>query len=190
MEDWYHSTGEDIVQNGGRGLPCYYNDSASVALQNVYPEHNWKLEKFVYKPKSLCNNTDSQRKSFLDANNLKTINAGFWKVHENHKKFYDWSETQLEWTCMEDWYNVTVADIVKNGGGCLQMSSGNFDNEELKSMPWTYRRKRSQDSEELKSIPWTYRRKRRKVNQYYLNRYHRTLDYFIILRMYKIVYGC
>lgn len=45
MDDWYHVTVEDIVKNGGGGLLTCYNNSPSSALQSIYPEHNWELER-------------------------------------------------------------------------------------------------------------------------------------------------
>lgn len=52
MDDWYNVTQEDIFKNGGRALVReYYSGSPSLALRNVYPEHNWDLEKFSNKPK-------------------------------------------------------------------------------------------------------------------------------------------
>ena len=49
MEDWYNVKKEDILKRGGGGLLNYYHSSLSVALQNVYPEHIWELQKFKYK---------------------------------------------------------------------------------------------------------------------------------------------
>src|SRR5205823_4894798 len=52
MEDWYKVTQEDIHKHGGRGglLCIYYNGSPSLALESIYPEHNWELERFKNKP--------------------------------------------------------------------------------------------------------------------------------------------
>ena len=51
MDDWYNLTVEDIVKNGGGGLLGLYNSSPSSALQSVYTEHSWDLERFKKKPK-------------------------------------------------------------------------------------------------------------------------------------------
>ena len=46
MDDWYNVTTEDFYKNGGAGLlASYYNSSPSLALQTVYPEHNWDMDK-------------------------------------------------------------------------------------------------------------------------------------------------
>jgi hypothetical protein len=50
MDDWYKVTVEDIAKNGGGGLLTFYNRSPSSALQSIYPEHIWKLERFLFKP--------------------------------------------------------------------------------------------------------------------------------------------
>lgn len=56
MDDWYNVTKEDIYKNGGsRLLSGYYNSSPSSALQSIYPEHKWELDKFKHKPSQLQN---------------------------------------------------------------------------------------------------------------------------------------
>ena len=49
MDDWYKVTVEDIHKNGGSGPLDHYNNSRSKALMNIYPEHNWELNKFKNK---------------------------------------------------------------------------------------------------------------------------------------------
>lgn len=93
MEDWYTITQEDIQKNGGVGLLKYYNNSPSKALQSVYSEHNWELDRFKTKP------------------------SNYWKSKENQQKCFDSLMTRLGFKGMEDWYNVTFEDIHKNGGG-------------------------------------------------------------------------
>src|SRR5690242_5721862 len=54
MDDRYNVTKLDIVQNGGAGLlRTYYGNSPSLALQNIYPKHNWEMERFKNKPQKL-----------------------------------------------------------------------------------------------------------------------------------------
>lgn len=50
MEDRYDISANNIYQNGGRGVLHYYSESPSIALQNIYPQHNWRLDKFRNKP--------------------------------------------------------------------------------------------------------------------------------------------
>ena len=96
MDDWYNVTQDVIKRNGGgRFMIDYYKNSPSSALQNVYPEHNWDLEKFKYKPRN------------------------FWDSLDNQKKFFDRLHAQLGYTCMDDWYKVTQDDIYLYGGAGL-----------------------------------------------------------------------
>ena len=102
MEDWYRVTKEDIRKNGGEGLlRGSYNGSPSTALRSVYPEHNWDLERFKNKPRK------------------------FWEETRNQKKFFDKLYVQLGHKTMDDWYNVTVDEFYKYGGGGLL---GGFNN--------------------------------------------------------------
>ena len=101
MDDWYNVTGKDIHMNGGGGLLMRYNDSPSVALQSIYPGHNWDLQKFKKKP------------------------TRFWQHKHNQRKYFDQLMIQLDYKCMNDWYDVTVEDIHKNGGvGLLNLYNG------------------------------------------------------------------
>lgn len=93
MNDWYNVTTEDIGNNGvGRFPRREYNNSPSLALQKVYPEHKWELERFKHRPKKL------------------------WKNQENHKNFFDRLFAHLGYSEMEDWYNVTQKDVYSMGG--------------------------------------------------------------------------
>jgi len=47
MEDWYKVTIEDFHRNGGSQLlHRYYKNSLPTALQTVYPEHHWDLDRW------------------------------------------------------------------------------------------------------------------------------------------------
>jgi len=46
MNSWYKVTRNDIIQKGGSGLLNKYGNSPSKLIQTVYPEHDWKMEKF------------------------------------------------------------------------------------------------------------------------------------------------
>ena len=93
MDDWYNITKEDIVLHGGGGLlNGYYNDSPSLALQNIYPHHNWLLSSFK--------NRSVHQKS-------------------SQKQFFDYLGVQLGHKCMDDRYMVTKEDIYKHGGTFL-----------------------------------------------------------------------
>ena len=69
MDDWYNVTTERIHKNGGGGLlSTYYNNSPSSALQNIYPQHNWELEKFKKKFSKMFSKYNSSMISFLGNN--------------------------------------------------------------------------------------------------------------------------
>lgn len=100
MDDWYNVIDKDIfmVKNGGRGLLQYhYKGSPSSALQSVYPEHNWELERFKNKPSLLKHKNDAQRVFWESTSTEKftIIPKRFWKDKENQKKFFDWIKTRL-----------------------------------------------------------------------------------------------
>src|SRR5690349_8522923 len=93
MEDWYNLTQEYIFKNGGRGLLTFsYGKSPSLALQSVYPEHHWQVDRFKHKP------------------------LRFWENIDQHKLFFEKLANKLGYKDMDDWYNVTAEDI-QNGGG-------------------------------------------------------------------------
>jgi hypothetical protein len=53
LDDWYQITKEIIVKYGGGGLlHDRYGGSPSTAMQYIFPEHDWKLEKFHFKSKT------------------------------------------------------------------------------------------------------------------------------------------
>lgn len=121
MDDWYNVTTEDIRKNGGIRLLNGYNSSPSKALISIFPQHDWKLEKFENKPLQLKVSHNAQRKEFLSSipTRLQKIPRGFWKDKENHKKFFDWLQNELGYKRMDDWYNVTKEDICKNVGASV-----------------------------------------------------------------------
>jgi hypothetical protein len=125
MDDWYQVTADTIHQYGGRGLLDHYSGSPSLALQSIYPEHMWELERFKGKPSQLWHKKNSQRRAFLISSTVDNVDCtpfSFWKRKENHRKFFDWLMVRLELKCMEDWYKVTSKDIYANGGGGLPNS--------------------------------------------------------------------
>lgn len=110
MEDWYSVTYEDIVQNGGSTILNYCNNSPSLALQNVYPEHCWDLQKFKNKSRTS------------------------WENIEAHKECFDRIMNNLGYNCMDDWYNVTHSDIVKHRGGGLLLHYNNSPSSALQNI--------------------------------------------------------
>ena len=64
-------------------------------LQDAYPQHKWQMWRFPNVPK------------------------GYWANKRTHEDFFKWLGTQLGYKSMDDWYNITVEDIVKFGGKAL-----------------------------------------------------------------------
>src|SRR5438093_646317 len=96
MDGWYHVTVYDIRRHGGSALlRDYYGDSPYQALKLIYDEHQWLPWKFKSPPK------------------------GLWSRKENHQQFFDWIRGQLDIKNMDDWYNVTMKQIFKQGGQSL-----------------------------------------------------------------------
>src|SRR5690348_1974552 len=79
MDDWYKVRYKDIQKkNGGRLiLSDYYCNSASSALQSIYPKHNWDVKRSRQKPPRI------------------------WKNKENQRKFFDRLPVQLGYKCMD-----------------------------------------------------------------------------------------
>jgi len=61
---------------------------------DVYPHHNWLPWKFDVVP------------------------TGFWTNSANRKAFMEWLATQLNFTCYEDYYQLTTDTIINYGGLC------------------------------------------------------------------------
>ena len=101
-EDWYKISQKDIYNNFGGGLlPNYYNGSPLQLLKSVYPKENWLPWKF------------------------RTTSMGFWKDKKNHKIYMDWLDRQLGYKTLDDWYKISVKDIINNdGGGLLDRYNG------------------------------------------------------------------
>lgn len=95
MRDWYNISADDIQKNGGGGLLQRYNNSVSKALQNVYPNHRWKLWMF------------------------KCSAVGHLEKKENREAFFQHLKEYYNCREMEDWYNITAEDIYKQGGQSL-----------------------------------------------------------------------
>lgn len=62
---------------------------------HVFPEHEWKPWKFQTTPQN------------------------YWVSAENVKSYMDWLGEELGYKSMDDWYKITQAGFLKNGGGAL-----------------------------------------------------------------------
>jgi len=99
-EHWYKIKLYMIHQYGGAGLVGnYYDDSPQKfvfgVLQTIYPDYVWLPWKFDF------------------------VSNNFWKEHSNQKSYADWLGKELNYTRYEDWYDVTLQQIIDKGGGGL-----------------------------------------------------------------------
>lgn len=90
-EDWYDKKWEQLTSHGNRLLDKY-NNSPSVLLKAVYPEHDWQIEKFRRTP------------------------LGYWEMIESHLRFIGKITKEMNIQRMEDWYQVTNQDVKGRGG--------------------------------------------------------------------------
>src|SRR5690242_3572757 len=97
LEDWYKVKKQDIIKTGGTELLQLHKGSLSSALQSVYTEHYWELDKF---------------------------GRELWTL-SNQRHFFDRLFIQLGYKSMDDWYDVTAKDILKHGGGGFPNSYNN-----------------------------------------------------------------
>lgn len=92
MDDWYNVYSEQIMESGGRGLLLEHLSSTYRALQAVYPEHHWQAWKFIRQPK----------RQYLE--------------HSEQRKYFDWLIEKLELKKMEDWYEISTEEVIRQGG--------------------------------------------------------------------------
>lgn len=122
MDDWYTVTQDDFQQNGGSGLSSFYDFSPSKILENVYPQHKWLSWRFHSVPNS------------------------YWEGVDNQRSFFKWMGSQMGYTKMEDWYNVTQEDFHKYGAGRLFVRYSSSPSKTMQAiypehqwMPWRFR---------------------------------------------------
>ena len=98
-EDWYKLSGELIYKYGGGGLLCnHYGNSTYMFLTKIFPDYKFLPWKF------------------------KCSYRGLWDDIETHKDYAKWLYTELGYTSMEDWYELSKSDVENNdGGGLLQL---------------------------------------------------------------------
>jgi hypothetical protein len=82
-------------RNHGRGLQDYWGRSALEAVEDCFPEYDWKPWLFTSVP------------------------DGFWDSAANRRCFMDWLGQHLGYRCSDDWYQVTIRDFARNGGSGL-----------------------------------------------------------------------
>jgi hypothetical protein len=116
MESWYHVQQSQITEIGGAspemqhyslspnirisgaGLLAHFKGKPSLAIMDSFPEHDWEPWRFS-----------------------RTI-SGFWKVHDNRVRYFDWLAKRLRLASKDDWYSVSVADVrAQDGAGILHL---------------------------------------------------------------------
>lgn len=99
-------------RRGGNSILTMYNNSISKMLYTVYPQHDWKL--------------------FL----FEKVQTGFWNDPKNHKVYFDWLEKELNITTKDDWYKMSVNDVVRVSGSA--MLSNFYGNSLVKALQTVY----------------------------------------------------
>ena len=103
VDDWYKITRKDIINNYGCNLIWKYGSLIKI-LNTVYPKYKWLPWKF------------------------NKVGNGKWKDPYFQKDYIVWlGKEVLGYTTREDWYKITIKDIVNNYGKCLvchHMSKG------------------------------------------------------------------
>ena len=103
LDQFYQMSSKDISQYGGKALLEHiFNGSISIALQSIYPDHQWLPWKF------------EQQK----------VSPGFWDQFNNQKFFIEWLGKELGFKHINDWFNITQKHIQDYGGRGLLFKYG------------------------------------------------------------------
>lgn len=118
-EDWYDITTKQIKNEGGGGLLHYYNYSLVGMLKDIHPEFNWL--QFVQ------------------------VSQWFWDKRQNKIDCLIWLEKELNIQQAEDWYNITVKQVIESGGAEFMTNYNNSISNMLNDMypefnwqPWRF----------------------------------------------------
>jgi hypothetical protein len=101
LSDWYGVKIEDFsATKGGQSLLKQYSNP-SIALQKVYPEHEWEMWKFICQSDS------------------------YWNSVFHRKAYCKWLGAQLGVKKPEDWYQITMPQFVSHyGEGLMKLYRG------------------------------------------------------------------
>ena len=103
MADFYRmKVWNDFPRNFGNTLLGYWHCSALEAVQECFPQHDWKGWLFTKAPE------------------------GFWDSAENRRSYLDWLEKELGFRGPEAWCQIRMKDIVSRGGGKLVRRCGSL----------------------------------------------------------------
>lgn len=118
-EDWYTVTLNDMVNHHASGLARKYNYSMRRLVTTIFSEHRWLAWRFTILAVGYWDNPQvcriaSQRSSFLT-----------YSCKQNQRGYMDWLGKELNYDKMDDWYSVTLEDIVRCYGSGL---AGKYNN--------------------------------------------------------------
>jgi len=109
LDDWYKITKTHFKNNYGGTLLNCYDGSSTLAVMDIFPEHNWKPWLFHQVP------------------------ARFWEDPKNIKQCMEWLGNQLGLKQTTDWYQVTRNDFIRHKcGGILNV----FDNSPIRAIKY------------------------------------------------------
>lgn len=92
-EDWYQISAKLIQKNYGSGFLSPHQDSAINAVKEYFPNYEWKEWLF------------------------RNVPLGYWDSPKNRRRYMRWLGNKLGIENTKDWYQVTIAAMVKNKGG-------------------------------------------------------------------------
>ena len=96
MADFYRlEISKTCKRNGGSGVIKHWGTSAYAAVQDCFPEYDWKPWLFVQ------------------------VSPGFWDSPANRRSYLDWLGNELGFRRPEDWYRIESAEILRRHGSSL-----------------------------------------------------------------------
>lgn len=108
--DWGKVKKRDVLLLGGNTiLQRYYNGSIKSALQSVYPGMLFWHPKFTLEIRWERNWFENVRENPSD----------YWKSEQNQRKFLDGLQKKLNIQSPRDWGNITIQNVIDNGGSGL-----------------------------------------------------------------------
>lgn len=124
MEDFYRLEFKECYRrNQGVGLVGYWGHSALDAVQDCFPEYDWKAWLFL------------------------EVANGFWESADNRRSCLLWLGEHLGYRCMADWYELSKDDFLENRcSGLLKYYHGSVSQTVIDLIPerdwyeWKFRR--------------------------------------------------
>lgn len=95
MEDWYSIEGRQIIELKGGSTILHQQGGLVQALKAIYPDYDWKPEKFEQK------------------------HSGFWHDMSHQRQFVEELGKKFGIQTLDDWYHVGVSKFQKAGGAHL-----------------------------------------------------------------------